>query len=183
MKKLYQMINELLESNDRIIISIDGRCASGKSTLAQHLKEKNDGVVFHMDDYFLPTTMKTKERLEIPGGNVHYERMIDEIFSKLHQDSISYQKFNCKVQELEPLVTLELPKVIIVEGVYSQQDKLRDYFDLNVFLTIESKSQQDRLKKRNAKMYNRFINEWIPLEEVYFKKQNIEERADIVMSV
>ena len=183
MKRLFKMIEDLLETKQRIIVSIDGRCTAGKSTLANVLKEKYNAVVFHMDDYFLPEQMKTTERLSKAGGNVHYERMIEEIFLNLNQNSIGYQKFNCSTQELEPIKIINLSTLIIVEGVYSQQDALREYFDLNVFMTIEENVQKERLKKRNPKLYNRFINEWIPLEEEYFHKQEIESRSDITISI
>ena len=32
-----------------------------------------------MDDFFLPMELRTAERLEEPGGNVHYERFSAEV--------------------------------------------------------------------------------------------------------
>ena len=66
-------------SDSPFIIAIDGRAASGKSTLAQQLGELLDADVIHMDDFFLPPSLRTKERLSEPGGNVHYERFAEEV--------------------------------------------------------------------------------------------------------
>ena len=56
------------------LIGIDGRCASGKSTLAEILSHRLSCPVIHMDHFFLPHAMKTPERLAKPGGNADRER-------------------------------------------------------------------------------------------------------------
>jgi uridine kinase len=183
MKMLFEAINRISQEKDRIVISIDGRCASGKTTLSEMLQKELNATVFHMDDFFLPESLKTKERLSSPGGNVHYERVIEELLEHINDDVISFQKFDCTSQKLASPEKAKLSDIVIIEGVYSQQNLLRNYYDINVFVTIDSDLQKDRLKKRSLKMYNRFIKEWIPLEEIYFLQQNIERRADVIISV
>ena len=58
----------------RIIAAIDGRCGSGKTTLAAWLMDQFDGNLFHMDDFYLRSEQRTPERLAETGGNVDYER-------------------------------------------------------------------------------------------------------------
>ena len=41
----------LAGDRQRIIVAIDGRCGSGKTTLAAWLMEQFDGSLFHMDDF------------------------------------------------------------------------------------------------------------------------------------
>ena len=49
-----------------------------------------------MDDFFLPFELRTAERLKEPGGNVHYERFIDEVVSKLSAgEPFEYGVFRC----------------------------------------------------------------------------------------
>ena len=64
MDKIKQVI-EAIEANSQeyIVIAIDGRCASGKTTLANKLAQHFHANVFHMDDYFLRKEQRTKERL------------------------------------------------------------------------------------------------------------------------
>ena len=62
------------ESAVPYIVAIDGRCASGKSTLAAYLKSALACSVIHMDHFFLQPHQRTEKRLREPGGNVDYER-------------------------------------------------------------------------------------------------------------
>ena len=57
------------------LVTIDGPCASGKTTLAEQLAEMLPAAVIHTDDYVVPHALKTAERLAIPGGNCDAERL------------------------------------------------------------------------------------------------------------
>jgi len=179
--ELYSKIDKLIKEKQRVIIGIDGPCASGKSTLATELEEKYNATVFHMDDYFLPSEMKTTKRLNEIGGNVYYERMIDEIFSQINEDVIVYQKYNCMTESLETPESVSLGNVIIIEGSYSLRENLRKYYDLKIVTSIEKQEQLKRLENRNKRLLNRFINEWIPLENKYFEGSKIYDIADIIL--
>ena len=48
-------------------------------------------------------------------------------------------------------------------------------------MTVNETKQIIRLEKRNPKLLNRFINEWIPLEEKYFQTLNVKEQADYLI--
>ena len=67
------------------VIAIDGRAASGKTTLAAALAAETGGTVVHMDDFFLPAELRTPQRLAAPGGNVHAERFAEEVLPFLRQ--------------------------------------------------------------------------------------------------
>ena len=72
-------IDELLAEKDMILVAIDGKCTSGKTTLASKLAELYDCNVFHMDDFFLRPEQRTPERFAEVGGNVDYERFYKEV--------------------------------------------------------------------------------------------------------
>ena len=57
--KSLQCIRQLLAEKDRVIVAIDGNCASGKTTLTAQLAEHFDCNVFHMDDFFLRPEQRT----------------------------------------------------------------------------------------------------------------------------
>ena len=113
MKEILNKIDELLLLKENIVIAIDGMCGSGKSTLAEEISRHYDCNVIHCDDFFLPINLRSEDRLSISGGNIHYERMYDEVISKL-DDQIVYRKFNCKKQEYGEDIILNLKKITII---------------------------------------------------------------------
>jgi len=64
-----QEIRKLEKDKDKqyILIAIDGKCASGKTTLGLYLKNNLDANLFHMDDFFLQKHQRTEERLAEVG--------------------------------------------------------------------------------------------------------------------
>ncbi len=165
------------------ILAIEGRCGSGKSTLATWLHQVYpQSEVIHMDDYFIPHTMKTSSRLAAPGGNVHYERVKEEVLTPIKEGRPAFiQPFDCQKQQLKEAFPLKKSPFYIVEGSYSLQPVFGNYYDKAVFMTVPYDIQLKRLKKRNGdEMLKLFINQWIPLEEKYFEAFDIQKKASWV---
>ena len=57
--RLLRRIQELQVRKERVIVAIDGRCGSGKTTLAARLQKDLYCRVFHMDDFFLRPQQRT----------------------------------------------------------------------------------------------------------------------------
>ena len=184
-EELKETILSIKDSNGHCYVAIDGRCGSGKSTLAKQLSEELDAPIFHMDDFFLRISQRTKERYEEPGGNVDRERFKEEVIDSLvRQEDIIYQPFDCQVFELEEKVTVNYNPIVIVEGSYSCHPELIDYYDYKIFVDIDPKTQIERIRKRNGEEKLKvFIEKWIPLEELYFKTFEIDKKCDVIIDV
>lgn len=170
------------EQKNRIcIIAIDGRAASGKSTMAKQLEVLLEADIVHMDDFFLPTQLRTEERLNSPGGNVHYERFIEEVQPYLSlPQSFSYRKFDCSKMDFNGKRIISNTHFRIVEGSYSCHPSFGDYADVTVFSDVNPNEQLCRIRRRNGcDMEEMFKDRWIPLEEKYFEAYKIFDKADI----
>ena len=167
---------KLLETSEGAILSIEGRCASGKTSLAGMIENLFPCNVFHMDDFFLPFHMRTEDRLSTPGGNVHYERFYSEVLTPLFSgEPFSYRPFCCKDGSFGPPVSVTPRPLSVVEGAYSMHPALRAHYRDSVFLTVSPEIQQSRILVRNgAEMLRMFNERWIPLEERYFREGGIE---------
>ena len=66
--------------DEPLIVAIDGRCGSGKTTLGEYLEQVFDCNLFRMDDFFLRMEQRTPQRLKETGGNVDYERFEETVF-------------------------------------------------------------------------------------------------------
>lgn len=183
---IYELL-ELLDTrlkNNSLRLAIEGGSASGKTTLASLLEERYKATVFHMDDFFLRPHQRTPERLAEAGGNVDRERFLEEILLPLSQNKpIRYQRFDCQTRHLEPPVEVIPQTLIIVEGAYSMHPSLSDFYDLSVFLDIDSEAQRARILKRNTPpIAERFFTEWIPLERRYFEATDAKQRCDYLLT-
>ena len=171
-------------SENRIIVAIDGPCGSGKTSLANSLKEVYDCNVFSMDDFFLPQEMRHAERYKEPGGNVHYERFFQEVITNIKANiPFQYQVFNCKMMDFSHKIHVNPKGINIVEGVYSLHPALEHAYNYKVFLDIDEKEQRERILARNGgEMLKRFETMWIPLEKEYFESFSIKDRCDLILT-
>ena len=168
------------QSKSKLLLAIDGRCAAGKTSLAAHLAEVCDCNVIHMDHFFLRPGQRTMERLQQTGGNVDYERFLEEVLIPLHEGrTFSYRPFNCHKQEMEEAVLISPKSIAIVEGSYSCHPALKGYYDLSVFLNVDAAEQIRRICRRNGVDGVRMFQEcWIPMEEHYFHSFHTQEKCD-----
>lgn len=169
----------LLSEKENILIAIDGRCGSGKTTLAVQLQKKLQCEVIPMDDFFLRPEQRTEERLATPGGNVDYERFLKEVMVPLSAGrDFSYRPYDCRTQTLKGDKKICRNRITIIEGAYSCHPKLWEYYDLHIFLDVDKITQMDRIRKRNGNLEAvLFVEKWIPLEEKYFMAYGIQERC------
>ena len=184
-KEITQKIEPLLSNleKDKIIISIDGMTGAGKTTLTQELSEKLNAQIFHADDFLLPPSLRTEERYNEPGGNIHYERMKEEVIDKIKEgkinDVIKYKPFNYIIQDFGEEIYLKMNIINIVEGSYCLHPYFGKYYDICIFMKINEKKQIERLTKREPIMINDFINKWIPLEKKYHEAFGLSDKCDI----
>ncbi len=180
MKILRKRIDALLAQGPAVI-AIDGRCGSGKTTLAAALAEWYDCNVIHIDDFFLRPEQRTEQRLATPGENVDHERFLKEVLLPLQTGkSFSYCPFDCSTGTLGAPITVEPKALTVVEGSYSLHPSLRPYYRFSIFLDVDAETQMRRIVKRNALSAETFRTKWIPLEEAYFAACNVRECCDIL---
>ncbi|ESL01569.1 hypothetical protein GCWU000282_03128 [Catonella morbi ATCC 51271] len=160
-----------------ILIAIDGNCAAGKTTLAARLQKDLGGNVFHMDDYYLQSYQRTENRLKETGGNVDYERFKKEIIDPLKKGE-TVEVYNCIHPDfvLKYKETLKYERLNIIEGSYSCHPYFGCPYKFQIFVEADYEVQIERIRKRNGEfMLRRFIAEWIPKENEYFRKMKIKE--------
>ena len=175
MEKVVAQIKDWIDSQaekTRIIVSIDGSCASGKSTLATKLAQTMDCNLFRVDDFFLRREQRTKERLAEVGGNVDYERFYREVLTPLKTgEAFAYRPYDCRTGLLAEPVAVQPRRINIIEG-----------YDLKVFLTVSPDVRTQRILQRMPMLQKKFFSDWIPMEQQYFEAFSICEKADMVVT-
>lgn len=182
MKSAIDRVERLLAEGRCAFVAIDGPCASGKTVFAASLHERFGGNVLHMDDFFLRPEQRTPERFAEPGGNVDREWFEAEVLKPLAAGkAVRYRPWDCHTGDFATSRSVEPAALTVVEGSYSMHPALRGYYDLTMCLIVDPSERLRRLEARNPRMLQRFIDEWIPLENRYFESTNTQGSADLLV--
>jgi len=178
-------IKFILKEKEYVIVGIDGMAASGKTTLAERLKEQFNALIINMDDFFLQDYQKTDERLSEVDGFIDYERFQEEVIKPLKKKSFSkYHKYNCQTKEMSERKIEDKYQVYIIEGAYAFRESFMEMYDIKILKLINKKEQISRISKRNSThLVKRFIEEWIPRENRYIKEYDLINSVDIIIKV
>lgn len=174
------IIDRYRAAQPHLIVAIDGRCASGKTTLARLLQAHYGCNVVPMDHFFLRPEQRTEERLSRAGENIDHERFLAEVLTPLSEGrGFSYRPFSCKTGLLGEPIEVPPRSVNIVEGSYSCNSALREHYHLRIFLTTDREEQMRRIISRDGAEKARIYKEkWIPLEERYFAECGVAAACD-----
>lgn len=188
---LQDHLETLWSSKKHLILAIEGKSGAGKTTLAAYLSSIYPTSIIHMDDFYLPSHLRTKQRLAEPGGNIHYERFLEEVHAPLlhfkrpastldwnglkqdvwhSNDSVlaEYRVFSCSSGSFETIRPIHIRPLIIIEGAYCMRPEFRNLYNLSIFLDITPSLQLERLRNRvGSEALNAFEEKWIPLENRY----------------
>ena len=169
---------------ERLLVTIDGPCASGKTTLAEKLAVVLDAAVVHTDDYVIPHGQKTPERLAIPGGNCDADRLCKEVVIPWKcGDTAFIRRYDCRNDRLLPAEKLPESRILILEGSYSNLPMIREHADIRVFVNTPWKIRKERLTRRESpQSLQMFYDRWIPLEDRYFEAYGLPDRECILLT-
>ncbi|WP_319477851.1 hypothetical protein [Marispirochaeta aestuarii] len=166
------------------LIAVDGIGTSGKSSLGAELARELKCELIHVDDYFLPFSLRTPQRMtDCPMGNVEWERLEREILQQVGNPRAVSRHFDCSSADYSGPVVYNLSGTVIIEGVSSLRKALRNYYDLKLFIEISPGERLRRIALRDPEWKQRkWHSEWIPLEDSYFAAEMPEKAADHIIS-
>ena len=166
-----------------VVLALDGRCGSGKTTMATALAEQfPDSIVLHTDDFYLPPADRVPGWEQIPCANMDLARLRDEALRPAYEGQpVQYRAYSCREGAYLPARELAAQPLVILEGSYSHHPLLTGHETLRVFVTCSKPEQTRRLQAREGARCADFAARWIPLEEAYFAQYNVEVKADFAI--
>ena len=168
----------------QVVISIDGPCGGGKTTLANEIEKSLGYNILHMDDFYLPFQKRDKNWMNMIAGHMDFDRIIDTVLEPYkNKQKTNYISYDCHSDKYMQEIPIDLDKFLVIEGSYTAHPNLLKYVDLKIFVDIDSDEQVKRLTKRNPDVVDKFLAMWVPFENNYFKELNIKENSDLVVKV
>ena len=120
-----------------LVLALDGRCGSGKTTLANGLAAQFPGcTLLRTDDFYLPPARRSPDWAHTPCANMDLSRLRDEALRPAYAGQpVAYRAYSCREGAFLPPAQLPAQPLVILEGSYSHHPLLRPYETLRVFVT------------------------------------------------
>ena len=182
-EKIKNVINEKGLTR-QAVISIDGPCGGGKTTLANEIEKNFAYNILHMDDFYLPFQKRDKNWMNIIAGHMDFDRLIETVLIPYkNKQKTNYISYDCHSDKYLQEIPIDLDKILVIEGSYTSHPRLDEFVNLKIFVDIDEGKQKERLTKRNPDVVDKFLSMWVPFENNYFNTLNIKENSDLVLMV
>lgn len=180
---LLAKLDELVHTQDHVLIAMDGFSASGKTTLSKLLSLIYNAQVVHTDDFFKKPLVDSHDPLSIHGAHVDLEKIKTTILIPfMKKESFKYQPFDFRSHQHLDEVSITYNPFLIIEGAYSMHPKLEANYDYRLFVQVPKLKAYYRIFKRNGlKRLFQFKNVWMPKESAYVLAMDIKEKADLIL--
>lgn len=164
-------------------VGIDGPGASGKSTLAAGLAVAlPSAVLVEGDDFYRPESDSSRSEIEI-AGLFDLTRLASQVLIP-HTEGrgLHYPRYDWEAGSLGDWATGASGAPLIVEGVYSTHQTLRDFYDLRIWVTAPRAVRLARGIERDGEVARRkWVDVWMPAEDRYVAEQMPQDHAHLVL--
>ena len=159
-----------------ILICIDGRAGSGKTTCALGLKAHlPHAEIIHMDDLYEGWTNALDRRLS--------DRIETQIIEPLMNDqNVRYQRFDWNSNSFAQWVEVPKTRLLILEGVGSAQLSVRKHAALTIWISIDAATGAQRVLARDGDISAGNIAQWQIQEDEHFEINQTPLMCDLTFS-
>jgi uridine kinase len=176
-------INEALrdlfsQSPKPLVISIDGPAGSGKSTLAGEIARAFAGTysieVIHLDELYNGWANALSDEL--------FAKLVGLIKSQNANETADLAIFDWALNSYAGFRQVKPVELLIIEGVGSCNELLRDELTTSIWLDIEQSIGLARVLERDGEEIRGDMVNWQKMESEYFARDLTRERADFILS-
>lgn len=202
-----QLLHELsatllnLPSEHPLIVGIDGKDASGKTTFAnilgEHLSRMTDREIVRvsLDNFFNPRSVRSQQKDQARGC---YEDTFDDagivqyLLDPVRSESLTYAEkiFDYATDMAVPvkMKPLAADAIVVVDGVFLQKPLFRVYWDYVVLLEVDNEVAIERGSVRDTTRIGdvrsareKYINRYMASQKLYYDECDPLRRADMVI--
>lgn len=183
-----QRILELAQNTSPIVIAVDGRSGTGKSTLSASIARHVGATLIDQDDFYAGGDIETWRRLtasEKADRVIDWRRVRAEALLPLRSGTQArWRPFDWEAMEglASASITAQPSRIVILDGAYSSRPELADLIDLSILVTLPEAVRRARLQQREGED---FVSEWFFIwdeaEEYYFGTVRPPEAFDLVI--
>ena len=182
-------IRELSQTTSPLVIAVDGRSGTGKSTLSAWMAGQVGATLIDQDDFYAGGTRETWQRLtaqEKADRVIDWRRVRAEVLQPLRVGMpASWQPFDWETMDglAAESITAQPSRMVILDGAYSSRPDLADVIDLSILVTLPDAVRRARLRRREGEeVVSVWHAIWDEAEEYYFSVVRPPEAFDVVIN-
>ncbi len=177
------------QARSPIIVAVDGRSSTGKSTLSAWIAERVGATVVDQDDFYAGGDINDLRRMsphDKADRVIDWRRVREEVLVPLRaRMQARWHPFDWEAMKgLAPDPIMAQPAdIVILDGAYSSRPELADLIDLSMLVTLPDAERRTRLEQREGE---EFVSEWHAIwdeaEEYYFGTVRPPQVFDVVIA-
>lgn len=160
-----------------LLVGVDGRAASGKTTFTRALAALDPGLdVIEIVDFAPPAAERMRQSDEVPpvrvGADVDWRRLRSTVLLPLSRDQAArYQRYDPATDAMAEWRLVPVGGIVIVEGRYSCMKALSTFYDFRVWVDCSLEVRRRRLGGDNGTA-SPWEGACLAAEEAYIESQN-----------
>jgi uridine kinase len=172
-----------------LLVGVDGRAGSGKSTLTGALAGVDPGItVVEVDDFYRPVAERSQQQgtagPDEVGADIDWRRLRNQVLLPLQRNRGGwYQRYDWEADRLAEWHDVPCGGIVIVEGVYACMKQLAFAYDFRIWVEAPRERRMARGQERDRDNGNWPLWEsvWMPAEDAYVAAQDPAASADLLV--
>lgn len=168
------------QSRSPQLIALSGPDCAGKSTLAVDVREQSnrlglDITLLSIDAFLIPRSLRTSNASE---PIAYFENAFD--YAALEQTLETTKSGSSSVSS-------NSPEIVLVEGVFLLRSELRHWWDLTIWIDVDTSVIMDRALERDKEYFGDegtvrhvYQNRCLPAQDYHIRRDLPRQSADII---
>ena len=155
-----------------VLVAIDGRSCSGKTTLAADLEAALGASVVHLEYLYHGWD----------GLAAGVETAVSHVLQPMSRgESATVPQWDWYAGGWAEPIEVPVPKFLILEGVGAASSAVREYASLTIWLEVPEADRRSRAQARDWDTFADHWDQWAAQEDELFSVEGLPERADLVL--
>lgn len=189
-----------IKSSLPLLIGVDSKDASGKTTFANNLsstlQKRTDREIIRvsLDDFFQPRSVRSRQENQASGcyeDTFNIKGIIGHLFASIKTDGT----YTAKIFDYETDSSVKIKStraslnaVFVIDGVFLQRPEFREYWDYTILLDVSDDTAIKRGSIRDTSRIGnieaarqKYIDRYIASQNIYYDECNPREKANIII--
>ena len=189
-ERLVTGIDKILKAKSHVIVAVSGFGGSGKTTVAEKIKNHfPDSTCIQLDNFLI-----NRGRGEGWAGGYDWQRFEQVLTDVQAGKDLHYKFYDWHKDALsDGYIDQKLPSLVIVEGVRILQPDLRAYYDLSIWIDVDLDTATKRGQARDRQNWqdksdrhgleahlNTWHKTWAAKDKEFYEKFHPDQLADVI---